>query len=65
MHSLTQMAPEVVRHKHVLLGTIEKKVWQEGIRGSEKPHAEMLQHVAEFKNLYELEYEPGGWYPRL
>jgi hypothetical protein len=63
-HSLTQMAPKAVGNEYLVLGTIEKKVWREGLRGSEKQPAAILKHVADFKNVYELEYEPGGWYPR-
>jgi len=62
-HSLTQIAPEAIGNEYVVLGTIDKKVWQEGLRGRKKQHALMLQHVADFKNVYELKYEPGGWYP--
>ena len=62
-HSLTQIAPEAIGNQYVVLGTIDKKVWQEGLRGRKKQHALMLQHVADFKNVYELKYEPGGWYP--
>ena len=62
-HSLTQIAPEAIGNQYVVLGTIEKKVWQEGLRRSEKRPAAILQHVAAFKNVYELKYEPGGWYP--
>jgi hypothetical protein len=46
-----------------VLGTIEKKIWQEGLGGHGKPLAEMLKYVADFKHQYGLEYEPGGWYP--
>ena len=62
-HSLTQIAPEAIGNEYVVLGTIDKKVWQEGLRGRKEQHALMLQHVADFKNVYELKYEPGGWYP--
>ncbi|HEY4931869.1 MAG TPA: hypothetical protein VII23_09880 [Terriglobales bacterium] len=62
-HSLTQIASEAIGNEYVVLGTIEKKTWQEGLRGKGKRPAAMLQHVAEFKNVYEPKYEPGGWYP--
>ena len=63
-HSLTQIAPEAIGNEYVVLGTIEVKAWREGLRGREKQPAALLQHIADFKNVYELEYEPGGWYPR-
>ncbi len=62
-HSFSQLAPDVIGNEYLVLGTIEKKVWQEGLSGKGQPLAEMLQHVAQFKRYYNLEYEPGGWYP--
>ncbi len=62
-YSFSQLAPEMIGNEYMVLGTIEKKVWQEGLKGMERPLTEMLNHVAEFKQYYELEYEPGGWYP--
>lgn len=59
----SQTAPEVTGKAYIVLGTIEKKVWQAGLSGPGQPLAAILQHVAEFKQEYALEYEPGGWYP--
>ena len=61
--SFSRIAPEVIGKAYMVLGTMEKKVWQEGLIGRGQPPAEMLKHVAEFKKVYDLEYEPGGWYP--
>ena len=61
--SFRQIAPGVIGKAYMVLGTMEKKTWQEGLRGRGQPLAEMLKHVAEFKKEYVLEYEPGGWYP--
>ncbi len=47
----------------MVLGTIEKKVWQEGVKGSSTQFDEVLKHMADFKKVYDLEYDPGGWYP--
>ena len=62
-HSVAQIAPEVVGNEYMVLGTIEKKVWQAGLSGSGQPLDEMLKHVADFKKLYHLKYDPGGWRP--
>lgn len=59
--SFSQIAPEVIGKAYMVLGTIKKKVWQEGHSGRGQPPAEILKHVAEFKKEYALEYEPGGW----
>ena len=62
-HSFSQIAPEVIGNEYMVLGTIAKKVWQEGLGGRGQELAKALQHVADFKKYYNLEYEPGGWYP--
>jgi len=61
--SFSQIAPEVIGKAYMVLGTMEKKAWQEGLSGRGQPLAEIGKHVAEFKKAYALEYEPGGWYP--
>ena len=62
-HSVAQIAPEVVGNEYMVLGTIEKKVWQARLSGKGQPLGDMLKHVADFKKEYRLEYEPGGRYP--
>jgi hypothetical protein len=61
-YNFSQIAPEVIDNEYIVLGTIEKKIWQEGLR-RERPLVEMLEHTADFKRVYHLGYEPGGWYP--
>jgi len=60
---LSQMAPEAIGKDYLVLGTIEKKIWQEGLGSPGKPVAEMLKHVADFKHQSDLGYKPDGWYP--
>src|SRR5918911_3947359 len=59
-YSFSRFAPEVIGNDYMVLGTIDKKVWQEGVKGKESQLKEMLKHVADFKAVYDLEYEPGG-----
>ena len=61
--SFSQIAPEVIGNEYMVLGTIKKDVWQEGLRGGGAQLGAMMQHVADFKKVYDLVYEPGGWYP--
>lgn len=61
--SFSRFAPEVVGNEYMVLGTIEKRVWQAGVKGSETGFEEVLKHMADFKKVYDLEYDPGGWYP--
>lgn len=60
--SFSEIAPEVIGKAYRVLGTIEKRVWQEGLSGRRQPLSEILKHVAQFKQEYVLEYHPGGWY---
>lgn len=60
-HSLARLAPEAVGREYLVLGTIDRKVWQQGLRGEGPPLGEALDHVAEFKKVLELHVEPGGW----
>ncbi len=60
---LSLVVPETIGKDYLVLGTIEIKIWREGLGSPGKPIAEMLKHVADFKHQYDLEYKPGGWYP--
>jgi len=62
-YSFSQFAPEVVGNEYMVLGTIEKKVWQAGVKGSGTGFGEVLKHMADFKKVYDLEYDAGGWRP--
>ena len=62
-YSFSQIAPDVIGTPYLVLGTVDKKVWQEGLAGDGGKLAEMLQHVADFKRVLKLVVEPGGWYP--
>jgi hypothetical protein len=62
-HGLSQIAPQITAKQYLVLGTMEKKIWREGLGREAKPLAGMLEHVADFKGQFELQYEPGGWYP--
>jgi hypothetical protein len=62
-HSLAELAPEAVGREYVVLGTLDRKVWQRGLRGAGPPLAETLEHVAEFAKVLQLEVDPGGWRP--
>jgi len=62
-HGLSQLAPQVTGKHYLVLGTMEKKIWREGLDGEAKPLVAMLKHVADFKHRFELQYEAGGWYP--
>src|SRR5262245_50405225 len=62
-HSFSQIAPEVIGNEYLVLGTIDKKIWKEGLAGGGGQLGDMLQHVADFKRVLKLAVAPGGWYP--
>lgn len=67
-HLLTEMFrranPAVIGNKYLVMGTVDKKAWREGLT-QPKPAAEMLdEHTSVFKTYYqELRSTRPGWYP--
>jgi|SRR5262245_37876590 len=62
-HSLSKLAPDVIGNDYVVLGTMDRKTWQQHLEGSPQTLEEGLKHVAEFKEYLTLHVEPGGWQP--
>jgi len=62
-YSLGKIAPRVIGNKYMVVGTVEKSIWQSGLTGSGIDIGEVLKHTADFKKVLDLEVEPGGWYP--
>lgn len=58
-----RIAPQAVGNDYTVLGTMEKKVWQQQIGGKGQALDEPLRHIAQFSKVLTLEVEPGGWYP--
>jgi hypothetical protein len=59
---LTPRAPEAVGNEYLVIGTMDKKVWQQGLRGSGTTLNEILEQMADFKRVFDLHIE-GGWGP--
>ena len=58
-----QHDPAVIGNDYLIIGTVEKKAWREGL-SQPKVVAEMLPHVHDFKTYYqELRSTQPGWYP--
>jgi hypothetical protein len=51
------------RDSYLILGTVDRKVWQNGLTGSGTPLDHLLEQTAELRKRYDLHHEPGGWYP--
>ncbi len=60
--SLSQIAPEMIGKEYMVLGTVDKKVWKQGLGETKQPFEEILKHMADFKKYYDLDYQPAGWY---
>lgn len=57
-----QIDPSAIGNYYLVIGTVERKAWREGMR-QPRPIGEMLAHVADFKAVHKIEYQPPGWYP--
>ena len=62
VHSLSRLAPEVIGNPYLVLGTMDKKVWERGLTSAQSLN-EAMEHVSQFKKYFDLHYEPGGWRP--
>jgi hypothetical protein len=60
--SLGRIAPEAVGGEYLVLGTMDRKLWQQGLRSGGTELAASLEHVAEFRRVFDLKVE-GGWGP--
>lgn len=64
-HYLTEMFreadPEIVGNAYLIIGTVEKKTWQEAMKKA-RPANEIRAHVRDFKSYEELRMTQGGWF---
>ena len=60
--SPANLAPASPGQGYLVLGTVERKVWQKGLEGGSQL-GDILEHTAEFKKRFDLHVEPGGWRP--
>jgi hypothetical protein len=58
----SQQAPNVIGNDYLAIGTVEKSVWQEGVK-QHKAITELLPHTSDFARYYdELQVTKGGRY---
>jgi hypothetical protein len=57
-----ERAPSLVGNDYMVLGTVERQAWREGMRQSKRIE-EMLEHLHDFKEVRIVKYQPAGWYP--
>ena len=58
-----QYNPMVIGNDYLLIGTVEKKAWREGL-SQPQPINETLPHVHDFKSYEELRMTMAGWFPQ-
>lgn len=61
-HGFAQLAPKAVGSPYLVIGTMDKKVWQKGLAGEPNQLGPSLEHMADFKQVLDLHVE-GGWGP--
>lgn len=57
-----QLAPQIVGNEYFVLGTVEKKVWKQGLTAQLSLET-IREHTADFKKYVTLEYQPAQWVP--
>jgi hypothetical protein len=58
--SFSRIAPVFIGNEYMVLGTMDKKVWKQGLGPGESTLEDSLQHVADFGRVLDLKVE-GGW----
>src|SRR5688500_5343032 len=58
-YSFSTIAPEIIGNDYLVIGTVDKRIWKQGLKGSSGELGEMLNHIADFKKVYDLHVEPG------
>ncbi|MDJ0689977.1 MAG: hypothetical protein QNJ41_15855 [Xenococcaceae cyanobacterium MO_188.B32] len=59
---LNQPNPEIIENNYLIMGTIERKDWQAANKGLLSP-PEIISRMYVFKDLWNFEVIPAGWYP--
>ena len=53
---------QVIGNNYLVMGTLERQDWKQGSQGSLSP-GEILEKMYIFKNKWNFEIIPAGWYP--
>ena len=60
--AFSQLAPTMIGNDYLVVGTVETKFWKQGMKGTTEL-SNTLDHVADFRKVYNLTIQPAGWYP--
>lgn len=61
-HTFATLDPGKIGKDYLVIGTLDKPVWRKGLEQSGQPLDDALDHVADFKKVWQLHVE-GGWVP--
>ncbi len=59
---LESLIPSLSQNEYLVMGTLERKDWQEGNKGF-LPSSEIIDRMYIFKKVWDFEVIPAGWYP--
>ncbi|MDZ8135749.1 MAG: hypothetical protein RM049_10660 [Nostoc sp. DedQUE04] len=60
--TFVQTNPQIVGNNYVVMGTVDKKDWKSGDKNLLSP-SEMIGRIYVFKDVWNFEVIPAGWYP--
>lgn len=61
VNMFSRIKPEVIGNEYIVIGTVEKKTWEKGVKGDVIPSDELLEHVADFKKICHIEMQHRHW----
>lgn len=61
VNMFSRIKPEVIGNEYIVVGTVEKKIWEKGVNGGVIPLGEMLEHVVDFKEICHIEMQRRHW----
>jgi hypothetical protein len=58
---LSEIKPEIIGNRYLVMGTVDRKDWREGNKGQMEP-AETIERMYVLKDVLNFEVIPAGWY---
>lgn len=59
---MSQSNPEVIGNNYLVMGTVDRKDWKQGSQDL-LPPSEIIKRMYVFKDIWDFEIIPAGWYP--
>jgi hypothetical protein len=59
---LESLIPQLSQNDYLVMGTLERQDWHQGNQGS-LPPSEIANRMYIFKDIWDFEVIPAGWYP--